>query len=357
MSASPGIDVSLLSFLNSVGEREEEQQLSRLIFEYADPAVRRVIRYRLKVTAHREGMKYDNPDVEELYHDIQLHLLKRLWDLKRNPSQSVISNLERYITSTANHICNEYLRRKFPSRRHLKDRVRYQLLKHSEFRLWENVEKVWLAGFAAWGQSRFEGLKEVDARVDVGLLQKLSDELQSVDTYSLQLRPLLKMVFSVCGRPLEFDSLTDLIAQLQGVKDKSAVPLSAGTDPLTDRLVSPQEEIDVVLQYRQLLQYLWDEICKLPRRQRIALLFNLRSPNGINVITLIPATRVATFEEIATALELHTEQLEAIWPNLPMDDLSIAEYLGATRQQVINLRKNARERLSRRMEALANMRL
>jgi hypothetical protein len=357
MSASTGIDVSLLSFLNSADAREEEQQLSRLISEYAEPTVKRVIKYRLKADAHRGGVRYNNPDVEELYHDIQLRLLKRLWDLKRDPSKSVISNLESYITSTANHVCDEYLRRKFPSRRHLKDRVRYHLINHPEFRLCENGERVWLAGLAAWGQERFDGLKEVDAKPDVSLLKSLSDELQSVDAYSMQLRPLLKIVFRICGRPLEFDSLTGLIAQLQGVKEKSAVPLSAGSNSLTERLISPQEEIDVVLQYRQLLQYLWDEICKLPRRQRIALLFNLKGPNGINVITLIPATRVATFEEIATALELHTEQLEAIWPNLPMDDLSIAEYLGATRQQVINLRKNARERLSRRMDALGNMRL
>lgn len=357
MSASTDIDVSLLSFLNSTDEREEEQQLSRLISEYADPTVRRVIRYKLKAEAQRNRNGYDNPDVEELYHDIQLHLLKRLRELKRDPSKFVINNLESYVVATANHVCDEYLRRKFPSRRHLKDRVRYQLINHPEFRLCDNGEKVWLAGLAAWGQERFEGLREVDAKPDVGLLKKLSDELQSIDAYSLQLRPLLRMVFRLCGRPLEFDSLTGLIAQLQGIKDKPAVPLSAGANPLTERLVSPQEEIDVVLQYRQLLQYLWDEICKLSRRQRIALLFNLKSRNGINVITLFPATRVATFEEIATALELDTEQLEAIWPNLPMDDLSIAEYLGATRQQVINLRKNAREKLSRRMAALGDMRL
>jgi hypothetical protein len=90
---------------------------------------------------------------------------------------------------------------------------------------------------------------------------------------------------------------------------------------------------------------------QLPRRQRAALLLNLRNPNGVNVITLFPATGVATVEQIAEALEMTCEEFEKLWGALPMDDLSIAEYLGATRQQVINLRKNAREKLMRRIQA------
>jgi hypothetical protein len=126
---------------------------------------------------------------------------------------------------------------------------------------------------------------------------------------------------------------------------------------LVEAVIEPQAEPDIVLQYRQLFQYLWSEICQLSRRQRIALLFNLKSPSGVNVITLVPVTQVATFEQIAEALEIPVEQFESIWARLPMDDLSIAEYLGATRQQIINLRKNAREKLARRMKALESMRL
>ena len=90
----------------------------------------------------------------------------------------------------------------------------------------------------------------------------------------------------------------------------------------------------------------------MPRRQRIALLLNLRNPHGINVITLIPTTGVATFEQIAQALEIPAAEFEQLWVELPLDDLRLAAYLGATRQQVINLRKTARERLLKRMRAL-----
>jgi hypothetical protein len=44
------------------------------------------------------------------------------------------------------------------------------------------------------------------------------------------------------------------------------------------------------------------------------------------------------------------EELTEIWNALPLDDVAIAAHLGVTRQQVINLRKSARERLVRRMK-------
>jgi hypothetical protein len=38
----------------------------------------------------------------------------------------------------------------------------------------------------------------------------------------------------------------------------------------------------------------------------------------------------------------------ALWNKLPMDDNGIAAFLRVTRQQVINFRKSAKERLARR---------
>jgi hypothetical protein len=46
------------------------------------------------------------------------------------------------------------------------------------------------------------------------------------------------------------------------------------------------------------------------------------------------------------------EVFAGLWSRLPLDDASIAELLNITRQQVINLRKCARERLARRMKAI-----
>ena len=53
--------------------------------------------------------------------------------------------------------------------------------------------------------------------------------------------------------------------------------------------------------------------------------------------------------QIANALELPETELAAVWRQLPLDDAAIAGRFNSTLQQVINLRKLARSRLSRRM--------
>jgi hypothetical protein len=58
---------------------------------------------------------------------------------------------------------------------------------------------------------------------------------------------------------------------------------------------------------------------------------------------------VASIRTIGETLELPPEAFAGLWNSLPLDDLAIAALLGVTRQQVINLRKSARERLIRRI--------
>ncbi|HEY6546325.1 MAG TPA: helix-turn-helix domain-containing protein, partial [Vicinamibacteria bacterium] len=55
--------------------------------------------------------------------------------------------------------------------------------------------------------------------------------------------------------------------------------------------------------------------------------------------------------QIARALELPEIELAELWNRLPLDDHQLAERLGCSRQQVINLRSAARKRLTRRLEA------
>ncbi|HUR82071.1 MAG TPA: hypothetical protein VM733_15000, partial [Thermoanaerobaculia bacterium] len=83
--------------------------------------------------------------------------------------------------------------------------------------------------------------------------------------------------------------------------------------------------------------------------QRKALLLNLRGEDEPNVIALLILTGTAKFDDIAAAREMSGQELAELWNELPLDDLRIAAALGVTRQQVINLRKSARERLRRRL--------
>jgi hypothetical protein len=181
------------------------------------------------------------------------------------------------------------------------------------------------------------------------LQEQLKLEWKNVDVQRLELHDLLTTIFSVAKVPLELDQLTELIAGFWGIEDHVAEPIES--TPLDEQLradINPA----TIIERRQSLELLWREICQLSRRQRVALLLNLRNPHGINVITLLPATGVATFEQIAEVLEIPVAEFEQLWAQLPLDDLRLADYLGATRQQVINLRKTARERLLKRMDQL-----
>ena len=339
------IDPSLLPFLDASNAPEEAAALARLNAEQIEPTIRRGLGYKLGFHHSHGYQNHQRPDFEELYNDIQLRLLKRLRALKQDPAGNQILNLRGYVATVTRNTCDEYLRQRYPLRRSLKDKIRRHLLNHAAFALWEDNEHNWLAGLSD-RQELDHKLKEEHGE----LQERLKTEWQSVDVQRLELDDLLTTIFRVARGPIELDELTELIAGLWGVEDHPAESLDAVTNTGLDEQpgdINPA----TIIERRQSLQLLWREICQLPRRQRVALLLNLRNPNGINVITLLPATGVATFEEIAHTLEIPTHEFEQLWARLPLDDLYLADYLGATRQQVINLRKTARERLLKRMKA------
>jgi hypothetical protein len=341
------IDRSLLPFLEASNASEEAVALARLNAEQIDPTIRRGLGYKLRFY-HPQGEQNLRPEFEEIYNDIQLRLIKRLRALKEDPERNQIVNLRGYVATVTRNTYDEYLRQRYPLRRSLRDKVRHHLLTYTEFALWEDTEHNWFAGLAGW-QNLGRTLKEDWRTSDSELQERLKIEWQTVDVQHLQLHDMLTTIFGVAHAPLDLDQLTKLIAGFWGIEDHPTEPFEADTYASLDKQLAADINLATIIERRQSLQLLWREICQLPRRQRVSLLLNLRNPNGINVITLLPATGVATFEEIAQALAIPAAEFEQLWAQLPLDDLHLAAYLGATRQQVINLRKTARERLHKRM--------
>ena len=346
------IDPSLLPFLAADDALEEAAALARLNAEQIEPIVRRGVGYKLQFYRPQGDVNLRRPEFEDIYNDIQVRLLKRFRALKQDPAQNHIANLRGYVTTVTRNTCDDYLRQRYPLRRSLKDKVRRHLLSYPEFALWEDADHNWLAGLSGW-QNRAREREYGLATTAVELREQVQAKSLTLDVQRLQLHDLLTTIFEVAHAPLDLDQLTSLIAGLWAIEDHPAEPFDPNTRDLLGRQEGAGMDPVTIIEQRQLLQLLWREICKLPRRQRVALLLNLRNPLGINVITLLPATGVATFEQIAQALEIPAAEFEQLWADLPLDDLRLAAYLGATRQQVINLRKTARERLLKRMSALS----
>ncbi|HWT01421.1 MAG TPA: hypothetical protein VN256_14325 [Pyrinomonadaceae bacterium] len=342
MIVSPAqTDELLHPFLLACDEGGEEAALAALFAEHVAPLARRILGHKLQFYARRGGRGFDYPEVEDVYQDVYTRLLRRLRALKADPASKPINNLRSYVAALTRTTCDEYLRHKYPQRRYLKDKLRYQLATRDEFALWEAADGVWLAGLADWaGRAAIES-PDRDA---------LAARLGALDAHAQSTQELLRAIFHAAAQPLELEYLTALVASLWGIEDRPHESLDASGGALAEQLAYPQADAAAVLESRELLDRLWAEICQLPRRQRVALLCNLRNQHGVNVITLLPATGVVGVEQIASALEIPLPEFEQLWAALPLDDLRLAQYLGATRQQVINLRRSARDRLARRLK-------
>jgi DNA-directed RNA polymerase specialized sigma24 family protein len=334
-------DELLHPFLLASDERGEEDALAALFVEHVAPVTRPILTHKLQFYTRQGTRQFNHPDVEEVYQDVHTRLLRRLRALKADPVGKPINNLHSYVAALTRTTCDDYLRHKYPQRRYLKDKLRYQLTTRTEFALWETADGAWLAGLANQiGQTILE-LPDRDSLVT---------RLGALDSHAQSAQELLHAIFHAAAQPLELEYLTALVASLWGIEDRPHESLDESGSALAEQLVYPQVDPAAVLESRQLLDRLWTEICQLPRRQRIALLFNLRSQQGINVITLLPATGIASIEQIAAALEIPLPEFKQLWATLPLDDLRLAQYLCATRQQVINLRRSARDRLARRLK-------
>jgi hypothetical protein len=343
---TPQIDPLLLPFLTANDERDEGMALARLTNEQVEPTVRPILGFRLQHYFRPAEINQRRADIEEVYHDVQLRLLKRLRALRQDPADRPITNLHNYVATMARNTCDEYLRRKYPLRRSLKDKLRHHLISHPEFVLWEDLEHGSLAGLATWRS--LEGQSPAFAGPIGGeFYERLRTELQGIEEQFLDLSRIVKAIFEIVSAPLELDLLTALVARFRGIEDRPVESLDTGGCGSSIQADNDMAGLEAIVEQRQLLQLLWRDICHLPRRHRIALLLNLKNPSGINVIMLLPVTGVATFEQISQALEITPAEFEQIWVELPLDDLRIAAYLGASRQQVINLRKTARDRLLR----------
>jgi hypothetical protein len=156
------------------------------------------------------------------------------------------------------------------------------------------------------------------------------------------------------GAPARFEDVVTLAADALGIVDGPVEPsLTASGEFVLPQapsgLAAGGPATDDQLDRQRFLERVWTEIRALPVRQRVALLLNLAGPSSQDMLSLLPVTGVASWPEIATALDMDAVRLQALVPGLPHDDHTIAGLLQVTRRQVINLRKCARERLARRL--------
>jgi hypothetical protein len=352
--ATRQFDALLLPFLQAADRKAAQSVLAQLLSEHAAPVIKSVLRSKLRVSLSPSDGSFENQEALEIESEVIALLLAELNELQQAAAPDVIGNFRSYVAVVTFHACARYLRRKNPQRGQLKSRLRYLLTTRTDFALWQSGEKNWLCGFKQW-QVR----EPVRSQAGSSALQTNGPHALAhfaargpQNAEHLPLEELLPAMLNWAGTPVAFEELINVIADLQGLKkqvlhnDGETHVAAQELAQLPDTRADPAAELD----QRLYLQRLWAEICELPHRQRVALLLNLKDAQGRGMIALFPLTSVATMPELAATLEMPLEKFAAVWNELPWEDSAIAPYLGLTRQQVVNLRKCARERLARRMK-------
>jgi DNA-directed RNA polymerase specialized sigma24 family protein len=288
------------------GSASEDDETLADLLRRANPVIRRTL-------ASRRGL-LGTADLDDLRSEVLLRLVRRL----ANGGGADILDFEDYVAGVTFHVVDDWMRRRFPERTRFANRLRYHIKHRPDLTTWS------YRGDLVVGLRDAHDLRIPRADVDVG-----GDVRDMAATLDRILRE----------GPMLFQALvTAFVGDVPRVAAADAEQISIGLEIAT-------ADVDAA----GVARHFWREIDALPERQRIALLLHMRDERGDTGLLQFLMSGIGP-DALAKAIGWTRDELQQRWPELPLDDNTIAALLGATRQQVINLRKCARERLRRRME-------
>jgi DNA-directed RNA polymerase specialized sigma24 family protein len=330
------MDPLLRRFIDAASEADAEHELNTLIEAHALPLANVIVARKLRAYSADKAGRSPIDDREDVVADAMMTLVERLQASRLDPALPPIENLASYAATVIHSACAHQIRRRYPERARLKNRLRYVFSMEPRLALW-NVEGDVVCGLTAW-----DG-RAPDRAAEDALHRAVATRQQgwmAMSTAALT-DAALSLVIAANG-PVDFETFVAAVASAarlvepRGVSDASLVSSS-----------EPSHEI--AIDQRRFLVRVWDEVRGLPVRQRIALLLNLRDANGAGLLWLLPIAGIATIRQIARILEIPDGEFAKLWRDMPIDDATIGLRLGCTRQQVINLRMAARKRLMNRV--------
>ncbi|MFP5262416.1 MAG: hypothetical protein ACLGJB_10980 [Blastocatellia bacterium] len=348
-SAKTEADLLLKAFLDEADESSRDQLLEELICRYARPVIRRVIASKLNLNRSHYGI-VEWQDQDDVGEEVVVQLVRRLC-LIRSGDAALLGSFESYVAAAAYNECNNYLRRKYPARARLRNRLRYVLSHHKQLAIWQPERREWLCGFASWRNqqpSRRASDRLRQLRADPGSINYVPNSAQQQQ----DVLRVVKATFEFVGTPITLDDLIDIVSDILGIKDKAArsEPDEQLNGAADDAWVDTESLFTERIDKQAYLKQLWKEICELPSEQRAALLLNLKDGEGSDITTALVSSGVTTISEMAEALALSVEVFLELWNKLPLSDEEIAARLGVRAQRVSSQRQSGRRRLSRRMD-------
>ncbi len=306
-------------------------------FEFiTETIVKPIVRRSLRTTLSIDDTRPRNQDALELVGDIQVMLMAAVSDQNDNGTEA-IRDLRGYAARIAANACYLYFRTNFPERARQENKLRYALKHLSGVSIWKADDGRWLCGST--------DCPDLNRSASVPIAS--SNSFAALETREGYLNAV-RSILDSSGGPVLFDELVDLFMDILGIRETNTVSIEDGRNGDQPDLRSEKAENTRIEWANSIghLKRVWRELGQMRLRDRKVLLLNLKYKGG-DLLRVLPLCGIASIRDIAVMLEFTDLEFAEILRSLPWDDRRIADHLGITRQQVINLRRYVRSRLFR----------
>src|ERR1700722_13049419 len=144
------VDPTLTPYLHASGE-DAERSLAMLLSGETDRTIRAIVARTLCGASN--SPRSQSLETDDVRADVMLHLLERLRRMKTHADQNTIENFPAYVASLAYRTCYTHLRRLYPQRARLKNRLRYALTYDPDLTIEQDALGIWRCGLTAWMES------------------------------------------------------------------------------------------------------------------------------------------------------------------------------------------------------------
>lgn len=339
-------DSILLALSRATDESEKRSLRDQLLLDHAAPIIRQTLRQRLRVSQSHLGSQPYAASPEDLFNDVIVKLIERLEAVQRRPTTH-IRNFAVYVARIATNVCNDYLRNRKRERHLLRHKLRNLLDRHPDFRVWKTENNVIFCSLVT-AESRASFLSQPlpPEQVDE-IVEKLQTDIFAGNyPPDLPLSKVAAETLTLLGQTVALDFLVEIVALFQGIKDQPLESLDAIENGLSQQLADAAPPSDLLIEGREGLRQYWEEVKRLSTDQRNTICLSFEDEAGEDLFSLLIDAELATVPDLAAELGLSITQFNELWMRLPMvGNAELAEYLGATHQQVSLWRFRAQTRL------------
>lgn len=346
------IDELLQPYLAAKTAEEADRYESHLLQIVANEIIQKILGNLYGIVFEGKAASVLLQEAEDARGEIHAKLLGLLRKCKQDPWRYPVHRYRGLVAIVTYRVFFKRLRSQNHEYTALKKRLRRLLksLKYN-FALWLTTEKKWACGFSRWRES----MVPLGTTRPLIIQQFLDDptlialRLDRVGRHldHKQLAEVVRYVFQQVGSPVELKDLMSVVTKYESqFYDSRRTVFTALNDSTLETFVVTGIDQQTLLEAIEYLRHKWKVILSLRPRQRLALLLKMNGPSGLEIYLNY---RISDDEEVSRLLEMDEVQYEEFMGGPLWRNEKIGLKIGATAVEVSNLRKTAKEFMSRHL--------